>query len=64
MTIKYDSRLKKYKLKISNIFSEYYERADVAADDVFTHCTGCYEWDELDCMVDTPIDLSEWDYSP
>ena len=32
-----------------------------AADDVYTHTTGCYDWDKLDCQVeDVPSDLSEW----
>ena len=32
-----------------------------AADDVYHHVTGCYEWDSLDGQVDAPVDLSGWE---
>ena len=33
-----------------------------AADDVYTHTTGCYDWDKLDCQIeDVPTDLLEWE---
>lgn len=32
------------------------------ADNVYMHCTGCYDWDSLDGEVpDAPSDLSEWE---
>lgn len=32
------------------------------ADNVYMHCTGCHEWDQLDGKVpDVPTDLSEWE---
>lgn len=35
----------------------------VEADNVYMHCTGCYEWDRLDGKVpDAPTDLSEWEH--
>ncbi len=35
---------------------------EAEADNVYMHCTGLYEWDELDGQVpDVPSDLSEWE---
>lgn len=32
------------------------------ADNVYMHCTRCYDWDRLDGQVpDAPTDLSEWE---
>jgi len=32
-----------------------------AADDDFTHTTGCPDWDLLDCQIDdVPAELSDW----
>lgn len=32
------------------------------ADNVYTHTTGCWDWDQLDGNIDdVPIDLSEWE---
>ncbi len=32
------------------------------ADNVYLHCTGCYDWDRLDGQIDdAPTDLSEWE---
>lgn len=37
----------------------------IEADNVYTHVTGCYEWDKLDGRVmDVPSDLSEWEELP
>ena len=34
-----------------------------AADDVYCHATGCYEWDSLDSKLsNVPNDISEWDF--
>lgn len=32
------------------------------ADNVYMHCTGCYDWDKLDGRIpNVPHDLSEWE---
>lgn len=34
----------------------------IVADNVYTHCTGCYDWDSLDGRVlDAPTDIYEWE---
>ena len=33
----------------------------IEADNVACFCTGCFMWDILDCKVDYPSDLSEWE---
>lgn len=40
-----------------------YPSAVAAADDVYTHTTGSYEWDSLDGIKDGPTDLYEWKHS-
>lgn len=38
-----------------------YGSAVSAADDVYTHTTGLYKWDELDGEIDdAPTDIHEW----
>ena len=37
-----------------------YTSPQSAADDVFTHTTGVYEWDMLEGRINSPTDLSEW----
>ena len=33
------------------------------ADNVYMHCTGCYDWDKLDGQIpNVPHDLSEWEF--
>lgn len=40
----------------------FWATPQAAADEVYTHTTGCSEWDALDCQVDdVPTDLSEWE---
>ncbi len=40
--------------------SSYSPQAE--ADNVYMHCTGCYDWDRLDGQIpDVPTDLSEWE---
>ena len=34
---------------------------DAAADDVYHHVTGCFDWDSMDGQVDAPADLSGWE---
>ena len=39
-----------------------YHSAVAAADDVYCHATGCYEWDCLDgSLLDVPTDIYEWE---
>lgn len=40
-----------------------YSSAVAAADDVYTHTTGCFEWDSLDGKVTPPTDVYEWQRS-
>ncbi len=36
--------------------------AEAEADNVYMHCTGCFDWDKLDGKVfDVPADLSGWE---
>lgn len=40
----------------------HYESAVLAADEVYTHTTGLYEWDKLDGEINNvPTDIYEWD---
>lgn len=54
----------RYALEINGTIYGTYHSAVAAADDVYTHCTGCYEWDNLDGRVNAPSDLSEWNVTP
>ena len=52
----------KYGLCYDSACYGFYENPIQAADDVYTHVTGCYEWDALDGKVpDEPTDLGEWE---
>ena len=64
MVINYDARGNRFKLIINDTWYGSYQSAIAAADDVFMHVTGCYDWDRLDGMIIDPTDLSEWDYQP
>ena len=64
MQIYFDQATRKYALKIGDIVYELHESAQSAADNVYVHVTGCYEWDRLDGEASGPTDLSEWDYRP
>lgn len=51
-----------YSLEIDNTVYGFYSSPELAADDVASFVTGCYEWDSLALNVtDFPSDLSEWD---
>lgn len=50
----------RYQLWFNGDIVGVYNSAVAAADDVYTHTTGCYEWDDLDGRVTPPSDLSEW----
>lgn len=47
-------------LGIGDIALGFYVSPVAAADDVYTHTTGHYPWDLLDCEVDGPSGISEW----
>ncbi len=60
MSIYLDSNYK-YALKINDIVYGHYSSPIAAADDVYTHTTGCDEWDLLDgTFMDAPTDIYEW----
>ncbi|MEF7565036.1 hypothetical protein V4V35_18690 [Bacillus infantis] len=62
MAIAVDKRVNKYALIINDSVYGHYQSAVAAADDVYCHATGCYEWDKLDGkFTDAPTDLYEWD---
>ena len=51
----------KYVLLYDNERYGFWASPQAVADEVYTHSTGCTEWDLLDCQVeDEPSDLSEW----
>ena len=51
-----------YGIVINNEVYGFYKSAVAAADDVYTHTTGCYDWDKLDCKIsDVPTDIYEWE---
>lgn len=60
MIIRYMPHIRKYALIINGIVYEHHPSAQSAADNVYVHVTGCYEWDSLDGLVDPPTDISEW----
>ncbi|WP_407306427.1 hypothetical protein [Desulfosporosinus sp. SB140] len=64
MQIYFDPVMRKYALKIEDVVYEHHESAQSAADNVYVHVKGCYEWDKLNGIVNGPTDLSEWDYLP
>lgn len=58
----YLSSNQRYILEICDEIYGSYHSPQAAADDVYNHATGCYEWDSLDCCVpDVPSGLSEWE---
>ncbi len=51
-----------YGLVYNSTVWEACDTPQAEADNVYMHCTGCYDWDRLDGQVpDAPTDLSEWD---
>lgn len=53
-----------YGLIINETLYEIHPTPQSAADNVYMHVTGCYEWDILDGEIDDePVDLSEWERS-
>ncbi|WP_338754237.1 hypothetical protein [Bacillus sp. FJAT-52991] len=57
-----DKRVGKYALVINDVIYGHYPNTLSAADDVYMHVTGCYEWDSLDGTIeDVPTDIYEWE---
>ncbi|RDY30321.1 hypothetical protein [Lachnotalea glycerini] len=58
----YQNSSGKYLLNICDIVYGHYVNAVAAADDVYMHVTGCYDWDSLDGSIeDVPTNIKEWD---
>lgn len=52
----------RYGLIYDNTVWESSSTPQAEADNVYMHCTGCYDWDSLDGQVpDVPSSLNEWD---
>lgn len=50
-----------YSIIYNNTVYGSYQNPHLASGDVYTHTTGIYDWDSLDCEIfDVPSDLSEW----
>lgn len=51
----------RYTLEINEEIYGSYHSSQAAADDVYNHVTGCYEWDSLDGTIsDVPSGINEW----
>lgn len=65
MQIYYQTTVGRYALQIGDIIYGHYHSAQAAADDVYVHVTGCYDWDRMDGKItNAPTDLSEWERMP
>lgn len=61
MYIRTNNQTGKYNLVINGKALGNYSSAVAAADDVYTHSTGCLEWDMLDgTIADVPTDIYQW----
>lgn len=50
-----------YGTTINGTVWEVCDTPQASADNVYMHCTGCYEWDSLfSRQLEVPHDLSEW----
>ncbi|QOY36824.1 hypothetical protein AWH56_003995 [Anaerobacillus isosaccharinicus] len=61
MLIYFDKTFGQYALKIGDTVYEHHHSAESAADNVYMHSTGCYNWDSLEGVVETPSELSAWE---
>ncbi len=53
----------RYGLVYNNTVWESCHSPQAEADNVYSHVTGCYDWDRLDGQIsDVPADLSEWEF--
>lgn len=56
--LRFDNR---YVIEINEEIYGSYPSPQSAADDVYNHATGCYEWDSLDGSIfDVPSEIDEW----
>ena len=54
---------KSYGFFFNNICWETSHTPEAEADNIYLHCTGCYEWDSFDgSLFDVPSDLSGWEH--
>ncbi|MEH6945429.1 hypothetical protein [Bacillus sp. JJ722] len=61
MKIYLDQYKHQFALSINDTVYGYYHSAGKAADDVYCHVTGCYDWDLLEGTInDVPTNLYEW----
>jgi hypothetical protein len=62
MKIFHDPKIERFALLINDTRYGNYHSAVAAADDVYCHVTGCYDWDLLDGeIMDAPTDIYEWE---
>ena len=60
-TIKIIAKDGRFSLVIKDRTYGSYHSAVAAADDVYHHATGCFEWDSIDGKcIDVPNSLTEW----
>ena len=61
-SICYKPELEKWQLFYDNETFGNFDTTIGAADNVYLHATGCYEWDKLDGKFDNvPTDIYEWE---
>ncbi|NLI91417.1 MAG: hypothetical protein GX434_04195 [Peptococcaceae bacterium] len=61
MEIRYDTSNNRYLLIIKGMCYGAYPSPLAAADDVYMHVTGFYEWDSLSRDVSKPRNIKEWE---
>lgn len=60
--IKYIPSERRYGMYYDGVCWEACNTPHAEADNVYMHCTGCYEWDRLGgTVLDCPTDLSGWE---
>lgn len=64
MIVKYNRQSNKFLLTINSTYTDQYDSAVAAANNVYMHVTGYYDWDKLDSTVDAPTDIYEWQKIP
>jgi sarcosine oxidase delta subunit len=63
--IRYNPKTLKWELWFGDGMYGDFDNTIGAADNVYLHATGCYEWDKLDCKIDdVPTDIYEWERVP
>lgn len=62
--IRFDYKVHKWALWMSDDIYGHYASPVAAADDVYCQVTGCYEWDSFDTepiLTDVPTDIHNWE---